>query len=231
MEEIWKEVPNFSGYEVSNLGQVRSFKRIKTRILNPSNDGHYRSLWLMCNGKKYRRLIGHLVLLAFVGPPPDDMEMCHNDGDSFNDKLDNLRYDTHAANMQDASRHGRMIGKGKPKLDQKEVCTIRIKFASGKYPRSGLAKEFGVSTSTITHVLIGQGAYEGGSGPIQRPCKRLKSYHAEAIRKERASGESLASLAEKYGISASAISRIASGKRHDKAAGPRIQPYEIICRS
>jgi hypothetical protein len=32
--------------------------------------------------------------------------MCHNDGDPTNDHLDNLRWDTHAANMQDAADHG-----------------------------------------------------------------------------------------------------------------------------
>lgn len=31
--------------------------------------------------------------------------MCHNDGDPTNDHLDNLRWDTHAANMRDLTKH------------------------------------------------------------------------------------------------------------------------------
>ena len=26
MEEIWKDIPNFSGYQVSNLGRIKRYK-------------------------------------------------------------------------------------------------------------------------------------------------------------------------------------------------------------
>lgn len=28
MQEIWKDIPNYSGYQVSNLGNVRTFNKI-----------------------------------------------------------------------------------------------------------------------------------------------------------------------------------------------------------
>lgn len=46
------------------------------------------------------------MLTAFVGPCPDGMEGCHNDGDPHNNRLDNLRWDTRANNARDAIRHG-----------------------------------------------------------------------------------------------------------------------------
>lgn len=237
MKEIWKEIPGFPGYEVSNLGQVRSyFYRAEgewkiaenpQRILCFSlKNNRYRGVNLRHDGKSYNRTIGRLVLLAFVGPPPNDMEMCHNDGDPSNDQLGNLRYDTHNANMQDALRHG--WRRNSSKLNQEEVCAIRTKFASGRYSKTELAEEFELSYSLICHVITGQGAYKGGPGLIQIPHTRLTDQQAEAIRLERASGESLNNLAGKYGISISGISRIALGNNHGKAAGPCVQPYEII---
>jgi hypothetical protein len=34
------------------------------------------------------------------------MEVCHNDGNEVNDRLENLRWDTHLENMRDLLRHG-----------------------------------------------------------------------------------------------------------------------------
>lgn len=53
------------------------------------------------------RRVHLLVLEAFVGPCPPGLEGCHTNGDGLDNKLTNLRWDTHAANMQDRLRHGR----------------------------------------------------------------------------------------------------------------------------
>lgn len=111
----WRPIPDFPDYEVSNTGLVRSYKRKKPRILKPGthSTGYYQ-VGLRRNGEKTHVFkIGYLVLLAFRGPCPEGCEMCHNDGDPTNDHLDNLRWDTHAANMQDASHHGVV---GRPSL-------------------------------------------------------------------------------------------------------------------
>jgi len=102
----WRPISGFPDYEVSNTGLVRSHKRSKPHILRPSGmpSGHQRVI-LSQNGKQYSFTVGKLVLLAFKGPCPENCEMCHNDGDPTNDHLDNLRWDTHAANMRDAGRH------------------------------------------------------------------------------------------------------------------------------
>ena len=28
MEEIWKDIPNYNGYQVSNLGKIRTFNKV-----------------------------------------------------------------------------------------------------------------------------------------------------------------------------------------------------------
>lgn len=121
----WRSIPGFPGYEVSNTGLVRSYKQGKPRILKANkHSAGYRQVGLRKNGKTYVSLIGHLVLLAFQGPCPEDCEMCHNDGNAINDHLDNLRWDTHAANMRDATRHGTM-GRPKSKTPKIRIPTKR----------------------------------------------------------------------------------------------------------
>lgn len=124
-DEIWKPIPDFPGYEVSNQGRVRSFlKRMgrgrnggcyvvildkPQRMLTPQvgHPGRYLHITLRKNNKWHHIRIHKLVLLAFVGPCPQGMVACHNDGNSFNNHLSNLRWDTISNNCKDTVKHGR----------------------------------------------------------------------------------------------------------------------------
>lgn len=115
----WCPVPDFPDYEISNTGLVRSHKRRRPYILKPGkHPTGYHQVALRRNGHTHVFPIGHLVLFAFRGPCPEGCEMCHNDGDATNDHLNNLRWDTHAANMRDAAHHGVM---GRSRLDNPMV--------------------------------------------------------------------------------------------------------------
>ncbi len=46
-----------------------------------------------------------VVMLAFVGPCPKGLIVCHNDGDKTNNRLSNLRYDTQRSNALDRTKH------------------------------------------------------------------------------------------------------------------------------
>lgn len=120
MTEIWRSIPGWVGfYEVSDQGRVRSLARAvpgrpgvlivkRDRMLTPmpSRSGHL-SVALCRDGRRSYMKVHRAVLLAFVGPCPDGMEGCHNDGDPTNNRLANLRWDTHASNMVDKVTHGR----------------------------------------------------------------------------------------------------------------------------
>jgi hypothetical protein len=45
------------------------------------------------------------VLEAFVGPRPEGMEACHNNGNPAANRLENLRWDTHAGTVADVHLH------------------------------------------------------------------------------------------------------------------------------
>jgi uncharacterized membrane protein len=113
--EEWRAVVGFPGYEVSDLGRVRSLDRIdsrsrklKGRILKQFRDGddRYPFLRLSRDGNAATIRVHVLVLEAFTGPRPAGFDACHNDGDKLNNTLANLRWDSKSENMLDVVRHG-----------------------------------------------------------------------------------------------------------------------------
>lgn len=105
-EEVWSAIRGLEGsYEVSSLGSVRSLDRLvvasngverryRGRMLQPSIAGSgpgskgYRQVVL----PGYRTvLVSSLVAEAFLGPRRGRV-VRHADGDTLNDRADNLEY-------------------------------------------------------------------------------------------------------------------------------------------
>jgi len=118
--EHWKTIPGWEGYyEASDHGRIRSVDRIVQRkgrdmhlrgkVIKLTPD-HHRHLYLNLNraGETVRGSVHRLVMLTFIGPCPEGMEVCHNNGDPADNRVENLRYDTHANNMLDKNDHGTM---------------------------------------------------------------------------------------------------------------------------
>ncbi|RUU22663.1 HNH endonuclease [Mesorhizobium sp. M7A.F.Ca.AU.002.06.1.1] len=99
-----------------------------------------------------------LVLEAFVGPRPDGLEGCHNDGNPDNNRLDNLRWDTPESNQADRIAHGtdiRGIKNGQSKLTEEDISAIRREYVprvKGSDCRA-LASKYGVSHSLIAGIV------------------------------------------------------------------------------
>jgi len=113
----WRPVVGYEGlYEVSDAGDVRSLsravpnrygtRRVQGRVLTASVGQRGRLSVNLSDGRAEMRLVHHLVLEAFVGPRPEGMECCHGDGNPGNNRLENLRWDTHTSNMLDMKAHG-----------------------------------------------------------------------------------------------------------------------------
>lgn len=107
----WRWVPGAEGfYKVSEDGLAWSRPRRGTAgglmRLRPNPRG-YLMVTLVMQGIIWQRCIHQLVMEAFDGPCPEGMEIRHLDGDPANNARSNLKYGTHAENMQDMLRHGR----------------------------------------------------------------------------------------------------------------------------
>ena len=94
-----------------------------------------------------------LILEAFVGPRPEGHESCHNNGNTADCRVSNLRWDTYAGNLADKIKHGRVPRgetSGMSKLTDEAVRQIREKRKQG-VTQIVLAKEFGVSKAAIKY--------------------------------------------------------------------------------
>lgn len=164
MTEKWKDVPGYEGkYQVSDLGRVRSLPH-KVRVVahgteatrmspgrilrpGPKSSGHL----TVSLGRHNSQQVHQLVMRAFVGPRPEGMEVCHNDGDPTNNALDNLRYDTRAENIRDAYRQRGYKGK----MDPETVREVRTALAKGRTGRD-ISRALGVSENVISDIKLGR---------------------------------------------------------------------------
>lgn len=131
------------------------------------------------SGLRTNQRVHRLVLMAFMGPCPEGMEGCHNDGNRLNNTLGNLRWDTHRANLRDIETHGtRRRGEkcSQAKLAEADVRLILSKLIGGSRRRP-LAEQFGVSVDTINRIATGS---IWGHIKCQRPPTRLQECNAVA---------------------------------------------------
>lgn len=168
MTEVWKDITGYEGsYQVSDQGRVKSLARtvphrnssiqIQEKILEPglSSDGRH-SVTLYRDGVKSTKFIHQLTLKAFVGPCPEGMEVCHQNGDHVDNRLSNLRYDTAKNNQQDRIGHGtdnHGARNGRSKLTEQAILEIRDKYATGMFSQRELGNEYGVSQAHIGYVV------------------------------------------------------------------------------
>ncbi len=163
MLETWKPVVGFEDlYEVSDLGGVRSLDRVgvggrllRGKILRACvGKRGYRQVSLFRVGEpSAQRKIHVLVLTAFAGPRPLNLDGCHNDGDKSNNSFANLRWDTRSSNHEDKRAHGTLpIGTKchNAKLDPCKVLSIR----RDQREILEIAADYGVSKSLISLVRL-----------------------------------------------------------------------------
>ena len=153
--EQWKNVVGFEDlYEVSNYGNVRSLKSGKLKKLTFSKKENRPYLGLWKNNKVKICKPHRLVLEAFIGECPKGMEGCHNDGNTLNNHIDNLRWDTPKNNHADKVKHGttnRGERCGTAKLTLVQVNAIR---KDNRLQRI-IAEEYSVRQSLISRIKNG----------------------------------------------------------------------------
>lgn len=108
--EAWRPVLGYEGvYDVSNRGRVRRLNKAAQPllVLKPLYDVAGRVVAHLNRDSKRRVFqVSVLVLEAFVSPRPAGLYALHNDGVVTSNRVDNLRWDTPKANVNDMVRHG-----------------------------------------------------------------------------------------------------------------------------
>lgn len=158
---MWRPIPSFPSYEVSDEGGVRravgggAYKAGYVLKPKPHKQGYLYYILSDGRGGAKTMLAHRLVLMAFAGPCPDGMQACHGNGDRQDNRLSNLRWDTPKANQADRVKHGTDLwGEALPyaKLTESKVKEIRVRAAAGER-QCDLAREFGVGDPQIHRIV------------------------------------------------------------------------------
>lgn len=160
--EIWKSIPGYPGYEVSDRGRIRSYKgvnqhadgRVRPRLMKQriGTDGYPRVTLQDKDGRKVVRQTHLLVARAFLGPARG-RKVLHKNGKRTKCYLSNLEYGSHRANMEDKYRHG-THGMGAQNSqailsakDRREI--LRLK---GKMTQREIAEIYGISRQAVSDI-------------------------------------------------------------------------------
>lgn len=167
-DECWKSVPGYEElYEASTFGRIRSLGRWKQGV------GRFGRYYMKdgikkvdCKGANLVNKDGvgklhklhHVILHTFVGERPEGTECCHYDGNDSNNRLENLRWDTHKGNEGDKVRHGtsnRGERNGSSKLSKELVKEVRSLYQTGQYSYAKLSKRYSISLGTLSPLIKG----------------------------------------------------------------------------
>ena len=176
MEE-WRDIYGFPGYQVSNLGRVRSFWKRKhyptgygsynyigdtPRIMSLSDDGNgYMKVMLYCrlDGKRYCKKVHRLVAEAFIPNQYDssytvDHKRSGREG-KLDNSVDNLQWMPRRDNIQKAYRDG--MCNARIERQNKSIIAIDLWTMDEQYFHSigDAANELGINRTSISHVLRG----------------------------------------------------------------------------
>lgn len=106
-EEIWKAVPDYPNYEVSNFGNVRNAASKKIIARQVSNAGYYLVHIRTPFHKRKACTVHRLVLNSFIGVNPD-MECDHINGNKLDNRLSNLHWVNRYHNMANLNTRTKM---------------------------------------------------------------------------------------------------------------------------
>lgn len=133
--EEWKDVPGTNGmYQASTAGRIIFERGPRWVLITCSNKQNT----IRVNGKMTR--IPYVILETFVGPRPAGAWVVHNDGDSQNNTLLNLKWG--------APRNNRSA-----RLNEKKVFAMRRAYESGQKSITELADYYMCKYQTVYNVV------------------------------------------------------------------------------
>ncbi|MFN8493869.1 MAG: HNH endonuclease [Caldilineaceae bacterium] len=163
MNEEWRNITNFPGYQVNAAGRVRSLDRIvphgkhqirlKGRELRPGpNLDGYLVVALSIAGVRWTRLVHDLVAEAFLGERPEGSEVHHRNTKRTDNRLSNLVY---RPGSQHIAEHFRGQANPSAKLTDDQVAEIKTLLAQGVQGKC-IARRYAVHPAIITRIKQGK---------------------------------------------------------------------------
>lgn len=165
MNEVWKQVENYSNYEISNLGNIKG----KKGLLKPSIKNGYYFVGLSKNNQRKDFYIHRLVAEHFIPNPENKNYIDHINTDRTDNRVENLRWVTRSENMNNPITiekcRKRELGKiGKQHNKSKPI----IQFTKqGEFIREwdcamDVQRELGLNSGKINACCRGEQSTSGG---------------------------------------------------------------------
>ena len=214
--EVWRTVPAYEDYQVSNYGRVKSFVRYEDgKILKPSL--HIGGRLLVRLGRNVQKFIHVLVAEAFIPNLENKPQVDHINGDKLNACANNLRWVTKLENEQYSWQTGlREVNERHHNAKLTAEQTRYIRENPDNLTGKVLALKFGVSCGTISGIQTGQKrVFDGGSVRKSKTPPSLPIEIKNQIRTEYRKGVrgfGTPALAKKFGVSHTTIQRIVDEK-------------------
>jgi hypothetical protein len=126
MQEVWRDA--YKGYQVSDLGRVRSLKKKEVKILTARKDKKgYLQVHLRIDGKDKIKRVHRLVAETFIPNPENKPQINHEDGNKENNCVSNLTWVTNGENQLHAYKNGlRKKMKGKDNCNAIKVLQFDL---------------------------------------------------------------------------------------------------------
>lgn len=185
--EEWRDVPNFEGYQVSNLGKIRGIDRLKqgrsglrlTRgqeMKQMLNKKGYPEVRLRKNGT-HTRLVHKLVSSAFLVKSEGQTQINHINGIKTDNSVINIEWVTNSENQKHAYKLGLQPsrageGNSRATLTDKQVTIIKELYNSEKTIKE-VSELLGVNLSIVRQIIYGQ-SWRSNTTPILKRDDRLK---------------------------------------------------------
>ena len=158
MQELWKPIDGFCGYEVSNIGNIRSYIGWKRRGLKEprvlkcgiGTNGYKFIILCREDGKHIEKRIHRLVAEAFIPNVRSLKEVNHINGIKTDNSVENLEWCSRSENVKHAYRLGLKYTseKQREKIIERARPVAMIDIASGEvlsvYETASLAEHMGV---------------------------------------------------------------------------------------
>lgn len=149
--ENWLPITGLRGYEISNLGRVKSLKRGKERIVGFVNSVGYRCISI--GSKQF--LVHRLSAKTFLPNPKEKKEVNHINGIKTDNRVENLEWCTRKENDNHARENGLTNNTGsnnyQAKINEDDVCVIWSLLKKG-LSQQKIADKYNVSRGCIKQI-------------------------------------------------------------------------------
>jgi hypothetical protein len=167
--EKWKRIPNFSLYEASTLGRLKTFNwknQGVEKIMKPSldNSGYLRTMLKDDSGETKTVKVHRIIAQTFLCNEENKPEVNHKNSIRSDNRVINLEWVTHRENVchSFANKMQNNIGQNNPcaSLTDAQVLEIRRNYTYGRKSKHSkglnkkeIAKKYNTTFSVIKRVI------------------------------------------------------------------------------